>query len=208
MFKNYDVDTFHRYQGKNWLGSEVGKVEKTITISASNASAVTEDGRKVVKSGTIFTSPYYGLLVNDIDVTDGDAIGSLMVGGYYIDANLPSTASSYVSYFASQGLFPITEGSVTRPDTGTVAEPTKLTKPTGSATGAVLSWSKNANALAYAIYSSTQATGSFVYVKDIAQADSPSYTATASGYFKIKSLGDNLYYADSDLSDAVQVTVV
>ena len=77
---------------KNWLGSEVGMVLKTITIP-SNASATTIDGRKIVKSGTLITDDVQGkgLLFNDVDITDGDRVASMMIRGSYIDANLPAS---------------------------------------------------------------------------------------------------------------------
>lgn len=102
----------------NFLGSEVGLVLKTITVPASATGAVTENGRKIVKAGSIFATPYAGLLFNDVDVTDGDRIGSLMVRGSYIDAKLPATAAAKAEDFAKQGLYAIAEGAVVRPDFG------------------------------------------------------------------------------------------
>lgn len=103
---------------KNFIGSEVGLLTKTIELPSSFATYVVENGRKVVKAGTIVTTPYYGLVFQDADITDGDAITDVMVGGYYIDANLPATAAAYVTNFAAHGLFPIAEGEVVRPDYG------------------------------------------------------------------------------------------
>lgn len=104
----------------NFLGSEVGLVLKTITVPASATGAVTENGRKIVKAGSIFVTPYAGLLFNDVDITDGDRIGSLMIRGSYIDAKLPATAAAKAEDFAKQGLYAIVEGAVVRPDFGTV----------------------------------------------------------------------------------------
>ena len=100
----------------NFLGSEVGLVLKTITVPASATGAVTENGRKIVKAGSIFATPYAGLLFNDVDITDGDRIGSLMVRGSYI----PAAAAAKAEDFAKQGLYAIVEGAVVRPDFGTV----------------------------------------------------------------------------------------
>lgn len=115
----YNVDVQHHYNGKNWLGSEVGVVKKTITVpstlAVNNTSVVEENGRKVVKSGAIFQTPYYGLLESDVDITDGDALGDLIIGGRYIDDNLPASAASVAENFIAQGLFAIEEGAVTRP---------------------------------------------------------------------------------------------
>lgn len=104
----------------NFLGSEVGLVLKTITVPASATGAVTENGRKIVKAGSIFATPNAGILFNDVDITDGDRIGSLMIRGSYIDAKLPATAAAKAEDFAKQGLYAIVEGAVVRPDFGTV----------------------------------------------------------------------------------------
>ena len=122
--KVYDVDVQHHYNGKNWLGSEVGLVKKTVTIPHNYAGAVVENGRKIVKSGTVFVAsdvegsefPYNGLLESDVDVTDDNAIADLSVGGRYIAENLPAeVASATVTKPIAQGLYAIAEGAVTRP---------------------------------------------------------------------------------------------
>ena len=100
----------------NFLGSEVGLITKTITVKkAQETGVVTENGRKIVKAGTIFDAPYAGLLFEDVDITNGDAIAPLMIAGRYIDANLPATATAKVAVFEKQGLIAIKEGTVTRP---------------------------------------------------------------------------------------------
>ena len=55
----------------NWLGSEVGIVRKTVTVTENSGSYVTENNRKVLKSGTLIndTDLGYGLLWNDADIT-------------------------------------------------------------------------------------------------------------------------------------------
>lgn len=191
----------------NWLGSEIGLVTKSITVPASTSGSVVENGRTIVKSGTIFTTPYYGLLFTDVDVTDGDAMGALMIRGSYIDAKLPASASSQATNFQNQGLYAITEGAVTRPDFGTVDSLTKLTigAVTPGSAGA-LTWTQVQNAVGYAVYESTTQSGNYTQVATVAQATSPKYTGTATRYYKVKALGDNLTYADSDFSTAVAAT--
>lgn len=89
-----------------WLGSEVGLVLKTTTVSSSSGTPVTENGRKILKSGTVITDAKLGkgLLWNDADVTDGAVVKSIMIGGYYIDSKLPATAGE----LGQAGLHPIT----------------------------------------------------------------------------------------------------
>ena len=89
----------------NWLGSEVGLVLKTATVSSTSGTPVTENGRKILKSGTVITDTALGkgLLFNDADVTDGAVVKSIMVGGYYIDSKLPATAGA----LDVKGLIPV-----------------------------------------------------------------------------------------------------
>ena len=89
----------------NWLGSEVGLVLKTATVSSASGATVTENGRTIIKSGTVITDTALGkgLLWNDADVTDGAVVKSIMIGGYYIDSKLPATAGA----LDVKGLIPI-----------------------------------------------------------------------------------------------------
>lgn len=93
----------------NWLGSEVGMVLKTTTVSESSGTIVTENGRKILRSGTLINAPElgYGLLYNDADVTDGAVVKSIMIRGSYIDSKLPATVASNATVLATQGLYAI-----------------------------------------------------------------------------------------------------
>lgn len=90
---------------KNWLGSEVGMVLKTATIPTT-ATSVTENGRKIVKSGTLINDADLGmgLLYNDVDVTDGARVASIMIAGFYIDENLPASVAENATALAGRGL--------------------------------------------------------------------------------------------------------
>lgn len=89
----------------NWLGSEVGMVLKTATVSSTSGATVTENGRTIIKSGTVITDTVLGkgLLFNDADVTDGAVVKSIMIRGSYIDSKLPATAGD----LSAQGLYAI-----------------------------------------------------------------------------------------------------
>lgn len=98
-----------------WLGSEVGMVLKTVTVPKTSTNYVTEDGRKIVKSGSLIndTKLGYGLLVNDADITDEDRVGSMMIRGTYINDKLPTkltneTTNPVMDNLAKQGLYNIT----------------------------------------------------------------------------------------------------
>lgn len=100
---------------KNWLGSEVGMVLKTVTVPKTSTSYVTENGRKIVKSGTLINDSTlgYGLLFNDADITDEDRVASMMIRGTYINDNLPTkltneTTNPVIDNLAKQGLYNIT----------------------------------------------------------------------------------------------------
>lgn len=97
---------------KKWLGSEVGMVLKTATIPTS-ATSVTENGRKIVKSGTLIEDAVLGkgLLYNDVDVTEGARVASIMIAGFYIDANLPASVSASATELAARGLHAVNYGS-------------------------------------------------------------------------------------------------
>ena len=88
-----------------WLGSEVGMVLKTATIPTS-ASFVTENGRKIVKSGTLIedTNLGKGLLFNDVDITDGARVASIMIAGFYIDEKLPTSVATSATELEAKGL--------------------------------------------------------------------------------------------------------
>lgn len=92
----------------SWVGSEVGLVLKTATI-ASTGVVAGEDGKKVMKAGSLVTDTQLGkvLLWNDVDVTEGDRIVSVMYAGYYIDSKLPATVASSATDLAGHGLFAI-----------------------------------------------------------------------------------------------------
>lgn len=93
----------------NWLGSAVGVVRKTVTVSSTSGTPVTENGRKILKSGTLINDPTlgYGLLWNDADVTDEARVASIMIRGSYIDNKLPTSVSTSKTILAGQGLYAI-----------------------------------------------------------------------------------------------------
>lgn len=81
---------------RKWIGSDEGMVLKTVTIPKGYSGAVTENGRSIVKAGTLIndTVQGYGLLFNDVDVTDEARVASFMIAGYYVDEFLPTSISA------------------------------------------------------------------------------------------------------------------
>lgn len=103
----------------NFLASEVSLRLVSTTAEATSSLAVTENGRKVIKAGTIYPSNdalAKGIIFQDVDVTDGNAAAPLMVAGHYYSDKLADTiAEAAVNAFKAQGLFGATEPAVTRP---------------------------------------------------------------------------------------------
>lgn len=111
----------NKYEVPRWLGSDVGKVLKTIEIPADFATTeevvdINGSTRKIVRAGTYVATPYKGLLYNDTDITDGARIASVMIRGSYVDALLPASVASVATDLAAQGLYSIVEGAFTRPE--------------------------------------------------------------------------------------------
>lgn len=61
------------------------------THKFEKAKGVDVDGRKIIKAGTIYPSndsSAKGIVLEDVDVTNGDTVGSLMVEGYVLESRL------------------------------------------------------------------------------------------------------------------------
>lgn len=79
----------------NFLDSAVGLVTKTAQIPQSMGAA--DGDRKIVVAGTVFPAndaTATGIVFQDVDVTDGDAIGSVMVAGRVIDERVTADSTA------------------------------------------------------------------------------------------------------------------
>lgn len=91
----------HKHQsyvtGKQILVFPDHYVSVAHTFMQNDAAAVTVDGRKVIKAGTIYPSNdanAKGVVWADYDVTDGDVTGALIIHGFIKTAALPAAPAS------------------------------------------------------------------------------------------------------------------
>lgn len=184
--------------GKNILGSEIGLITKTITVPGSYASYNTVNGRKIVPAGAVFASPFDGLLFQDVDITDGDKLGSLIIAGHYLRANLPySITDSQVSAFSAIGLYNFSEGSVVRPSFGT-AGLTALSAPVLTSTTSTINIASVSGAINYTVYNASKIA--------LATSTASTYTASTTGTYYVGANGDNITYKNSPLA-SIAITV-
>lgn len=84
-----NTEKFH--SGNNILASEIGLIQKT--KEGTKAMAVDEDGRKIIKAGTVFPTndaSAIGIVFEDVDMTNDEKRPiSVIIAGRVIGANLP-----------------------------------------------------------------------------------------------------------------------
>ena len=184
----------------NWLGSEVGKVTKTITLDTTFATYVTENGRKIVKSGTFVNDAVIGkgLLWNDIDITEEKKEASLMIRGSYVDAKLPATVTAEAANLAARGLYAFAEGTTTRPSFGS-PDMTALATVTVTVAADDLTWTSNTDAIAYEVSDVNEAV--------IAVTTATGYTVATVATYNVRVLADNIHYTHSDYVTATVTTL-
>jgi hypothetical protein len=182
------------------LGSEVGIVLKTITLDTTFATYETENGRKVVKSGTYVNDSVIGkgLLWNDIDITEEKQEASLMIRGSYVDANLPATVTAEATNLAARGLYAFAEGTTTRPSFGS-PDLTALDTVTVTVAADDLTWTSNTDAIAYEV--------SDVNESVIATTTATGYTVATVATYNVRVLADNIHYTHSDYVTATVTTL-
>lgn len=67
------------------------------TFEKDDAAATIVDGRKIVKAGTIYPAndaTAIGIVFNDMDVTDGDATGAILIHGFVKTAALTAVPAA------------------------------------------------------------------------------------------------------------------
>ena len=89
------IETKTADANSNFLASAVGLITKSYTVSATNVEA-DEHGKKIVKAGTIYPAndaTAAGILFDDVNVTEGDHAGSIVVAGRIFKNCLPKVPS-------------------------------------------------------------------------------------------------------------------
>jgi hypothetical protein len=69
-------------------------------LEKDSALAVTQEGRKIVKAGTLFPAndaTAIGVVLNDYDVTDGDQQAAIVIHGFVLEAKLPAAPADTVN---------------------------------------------------------------------------------------------------------------
>lgn len=72
------------------------KVAFAHTFKKNDSAAADVNGRKILKAGTIYPTndaSAIGVVENDIDVTDGDEAGALIIHGFINSKKIPAEAA-------------------------------------------------------------------------------------------------------------------
>lgn len=92
------------------------------TFNKQDSAAVQEDGRYIVKAGTIYPAndnTALGVVMNDYDVTNGDISGTLIVHGFIKTAKIPAVPTAQAKAALKQiTFFPLAAITVTLKGTG------------------------------------------------------------------------------------------
>lgn len=67
------------------------------TFEKDDAAAATVDGRKIIKAGTVYPTndaSAIGIVFSDMDVTDGDVTGAVLIHGFVKTAALPAAPAA------------------------------------------------------------------------------------------------------------------
>lgn len=106
----------------HFLVDDENCVRQTMTIAADHSQVVTrDDGRKVVPAGAVIPSNdgnAKGILYEDIDVTNGAHIGSVVVAGTVYEDKLPAAIESAAEAVLTEIVVITTSPATTRPDYG------------------------------------------------------------------------------------------
>jgi hypothetical protein len=89
------VKDYGKVEDINFLAS--AKFQSFTTQVSDSGVEAGADGRKVVPAGTVYPAndaTAQGILLNDVDVTEGPQPGALVVEAYVIEERLPAAVSA------------------------------------------------------------------------------------------------------------------
>lgn len=72
-------------------------VNRSYRFLKDDSTATEEGGRKIIKAGTVYPAndaTAVGIVFYDVDVTDGDSMGALLVHGFLNKNKLPAAISA------------------------------------------------------------------------------------------------------------------
>ena len=175
-------------------------IRTTMTIAANHAQAVTRDnGRKVVPAGAVIPSNdgnAKGILYEDIDVTEGAKMGSVVIAGTIYGGRLPASLASAAAS-ALTNIVVLTEPTITRPDWFKKAwAPLTVASVEGASSGKTV----------ITVTGVTLGTGEKLqYKADTTMPDTPTLGGKVTGFTDFDS-GDSLTIADGKKVAVVALT--
>lgn len=122
---NFASQSGYGWNAGHFLVDDETCIRKTMTIAANHAQAVTRDnGRKVVPAGAVIPAngaTAVGILFEDIDVTDGANVGSVVTEGTVYADRLPAALASAAATALTGIKVIATSPAITRPYTTVVS---------------------------------------------------------------------------------------
>ena len=182
----------------HFLADDETCIRKTMTIAADHAQAVTRtDGRKVVPAGAVIPAngaTAKGILFEDIDVTEGAKMGSVVTEGIVYGDRLPAALESAAATALTGIKVIATSPAVTRPDYfGKAFVGLTVTSAEGATSGKTV----------ISVSGVTLGTGEKLQYK--ADADPLPFGSVATGFTDFDS-GDSLTIADGKKVAVIAVT--
>lgn len=194
-------DKGYGWAAGHFLANDENCRRVTTTIAANHSQVVTRDnGRKVVPAGAVIPSNdgnAKGILFEDIDVTEGAKMGSIVVEGTLYEDKLPAAIESAAEAVLTGITVITTSPAVTRPDWYKKAwTPLTVTSAEGAASGKTV----------ISVTGVTLGTGEKLqYKADTTMPATPTLGGTVTGFTDFDS-GDSLTIADGKKVAVVALT--
>lgn len=197
----FGSDSGYGWAAGHFLVNDETCIRKTMTIAATHAQAVTRtDGRTVVPAGAVIPSNdgnAVGILYEDIDVTEGAKMGSVVTEGTVYEDKLPAAIESAAEAVLSGITVITTSPAITRPDYFKKAwTPLTVTSTEGAASGKTV----------ISVSGVSLGTGEKLqYKADTTMPATPTLGGTVTGFTDFDS-GDSLTIADGKKVAVVALT--